>query len=710
MFLILLFATVPGASVAVFAQAESSMQVSADEFSLWDGSRLFVAQGNVTVRWRSALITADTLRYDADAGQALFSGNVFYSDEEQELAGESLHYDLEEGVAVFDGMEAVLHAEGVQGPMFISSRRVRAVEGEVNMERATLTTCECEGDVPAYRFVAKELDIYPGDRVIARGVTFYDHKVPLLYLPYLTLSLKEKTSRFDMPQIGYSERTGWYVKLTYNYVLKSGLYGALLFDYFQKLGPGAGVRHTYVDDDTGTGVLYAYGVGNAAGGADGSFSWERRWTGPPWDVRLRSAYNVVATADGLERERLSGRLSMNRRDRDGSFAAAGEFALEDRAGWAEPDVKVLGSASFDRRLGDGWRLRLGGEMSDETRSGGRRRWLGYNGELRYAAPRYTLMGRVEQRVNPDFKEGDPVSWTHVSRLPELTLQLRRMAGFDIGFGVVRLKEEPHGTMAWRGETTIGLATRTWRLTPAISLNVGGSGRGRAYTTDDRQLTLEGRASLNVQLARPLSATLQYNYRDVWGKTPFQFDEVRPAETFTPRVNWRSGGLTASASVTYNLLTERWGKMSANATWRPTPDFVVRASGTIDVYEPQLERVAATVDWRAGEKSTIRLGGVYDFTRQNWTTIHSDVRLAVGGGWETGVTAIYDFAKEAFTRSHMYVSHNACGCREIRLRYDHLDGEVWLEYHITAFPSSRVALGAGDDKLMFEADALSDFLK
>src|SRR5690554_4786101 len=55
------------------------------------------------------------------------------------------------------------------------------------------------------------------------------------------------------------------------------------------------------------------------------------------------------------------------------------------------------------------------------------------------------------------------------------------------------------------------------------------------------------------------------------------------------------------------------------------------------------------------------------------------------------------------------AHDA-DCREIRLRWDQAKGEVWLEYHITAFPSSRVAVGAGEDnKLLFEADVLSEFL-
>lgn len=694
--------------------ASDPLQVSADEYGLWDGHRLFIAQGNVTVHYNEALITADSLQYDTESAQALFLGNVFYVDDEQELTGDSLHYDLNTGVSLFDGMEAVLYSDGVEGPMFVTGQRVQAQEGEVRMERATFTTCECEGDTPAYRFVARELEIYPNDRIIVRGATFYDHNVPLMYLPYLTLSLKEKTSRFDMPQIGYSERTGWYIKLTYNYVLKSGLYGAVLFDYFQKLGPGGGVRHTYVDNDSGEGTLYAYGVGNEAGGADASFAWERRWTGSPLDVRAQYEHDVSTGPSGIDREALRGRLVAESRSKEGTFATKAEYRLDNRSHWLQPNTKLSADGSLRRRFGDRWEVRLKGDAFDERRSGTRHRWIGYSGELRYAAPKYTLTTRVEQQVNPDLKEDDysghlPARWTHVSRLPEVDLSLRRMYGLDVRFGVVRLKEEPAGTAAWRGETEIGLPTRTLRLSPAVSFNASGSARGRAYTTDHRQLTLQGRAGLNIRFGRPLSATLQYNYRDVWGETPFRFDEVRALETFAPRLNWRSNSFNASLNTTYNFLTQRWGRLSGNVTWRLTPDFILRGSGTYDVYDRTLERIVGTLDWKASEDSSIRLGVRYNARTEAWERLDADIRLAVGGGWEAGVTAIYDVTRERFSRNHMYVSHNACDCREIRLRYDHMNTEVWVEYHITAFPQSRVALGSGDDKLMFESDALADFL-
>lgn len=699
-----------GQGATAFVYAEEPLTVTAHEYSVWDGTRLFFAEGNVAVRYGAAHITADSMRYDADAQFAVFVGNVVYVDDERELRAHQLSYDLANGEAVFDDMDAVVYSDGVDGPMFVRGDKVTAATDVVRIEGGRLTTCECDDGKPAYHFAARELEIYPGDRIVVRGMTFYEHGVPLMYLPYIVLSLKEDASRFDVPQIGYSSRTGWYVKLTYNYVLQSGLYGALLLDYYQHLGPGGGVRHTYVDNDRGKGVILLYGVANEYGGADGRVAWERRWTLSPWTVDVDASYDFVASAAGIDRHELNTGASVNHRDARGSLTA--DFDYEGVIG-NEYLERFDVSGDFYRRLGGGWNVRASAEWFDE-RIGvlQPRRWLGYTGELQRVANAYTLTMRVEQQVNPDVKDeertGQP-SWLHVSRLPEVELRLRRMAGIDLQFAAVRLQEEPSKLTALRGEAQAALATRTWRLGQAASVNFSGSLTGRAYSTGEQQLSLQSRAGLNVQLARPLSFNMQYNFRDVWGGTPFRFDRVSPSETVTARLNWRSGAMTASVSTSYNILTERWGRVTANATVRATPKLTLRASGSYDVYQQSLQRLVGTVDWRPADDWVIRVGGQYDVPQQSWRRVDADIQAALGGGWKAGVTAIYDVTQMSFSRNHMYIAHDE-ECREIRLRWDHARGEVWLEYHITAFPSSRVAVGAGEDnKLLFDADVLSEFL-
>lgn len=708
--LLLAISTFPAAAQAESSDAEQSLSVVADEYSVWDGSRVFVAQGNVTVRYKEAVISADAMRYDAEAEYALFSGRVVLIEDEQELTGASLGYDLRSGRAEFDKLEAVLHADGVEGPMFVRGDSVTTLPGEIQVRHGRLTTCECDEDGrPAYHFAARGLEIYPGDRMVVRGATFYDHGVPLMYLPYFVLSLKEDASRFDMPQVGFSTRTGWYVKLAYNYVLQGGAYGALLLDYYQLLGPGGGVRHTYVDDEVGKGTLLAYGVANEFDGADITLGWNRNWSTGPWRAAADVTYDVSTAAAAVREERLHTLANVEHRNDRGLMSGSVDHRLRTGIDARTESLSVEGD--LRQRLGNDWELRMSGDWSDDERQNARRRLLSYTGELRRAVPAYTLIVGVEQRVNPDLKDEDKagaVRWTHVSRLPDVSLRLRRTAGIDLQFGVARLKEEPSGVGAWRSEAEAGLATRTWRFGRFASFNVRGATRGRYYSTGDTQLTVDGRAGLNVNLARPLTLTTTYTYREVWGDTPFRFDRVSPSETVSARLNWRTSALTASVNTSYNFRTERWGRLTGNATWRALPNMSLRATATYDLYRSSIQDVVGTVDWRPADDWRIRLGARYNVPTEQWRRVDADIEMSLGGGWKAGVTSIFDVARNSFSRHHMFLSHDA-DCREIKLRYDETKGEVWLEYHIAAFPSSRVAVGTGDDQLLFEADALDEFL-
>lgn len=689
--------------------AADPVSVQADGFSFWDGTRLFVASGNVVVRWADAVISADTVRYDDETGIIVFEGRVVYVEGDQELAGARLQVNFHTGEAVMDDLDAVMHAQGVDGPMFVRGQRVESSPGLVRIQGGRLTTCACEDNrPPAYHFAAREIEIYPGERLVVRGVTFHEHGVPLLYLPYMTLSLKEGSNHFDFPQIGYSTRTGWFVKTTYNYVLESGLYGAILLDYFQYLGFGAGVRHTYRHDDTGRGTVLVYGVGNRSGGLDGTLEWEREWTLERWRMTTGIGYDFSTAPGGLEREEVRARLRLEQTSGEGS--ARGELEYKIVAG-AEPLEHLKGHAELRRPLGDGWNLHLRVEGYEHETLTTLRRWLGYGAEVRRTTPNYTLAVRLEQQVHPDLKDEDKspvVPWTHVSRLPEITWETRAITGLHLSAGLARLKEEPDGTEAWRGEARAAVSTRSWRVGDGAVLTASGSLLGRTYSTGRQQLSLETRTGFNWQLAQPLGLTLQHTYRQAWGSTPFLFDNVTNASTLSARLHWRSPSLTASLNGSYNLLTRRWNPITLNTTFRVTPELSLRGAASFDLLTGSWQNLVATMDWRPAEGWLVRLGGQYNVPMGELQRVDAQLEMALSGGWKAGVTAIYNVTHNTFSRSEVFFAHDA-ECREIRLSYDHKQGEVWLEYQIAAFPSSRVAVGAAQDKLMFESDALSDLL-
>lgn len=62
--------------------------------------------------------------------------------------------------------------------------------------------------VPDYAFRAKEILLYPGDRVVAREVTLLVGEKPVLTLPVLLLYLSERRPRLEVGQ----DQGGFYLK------------------------------------------------------------------------------------------------------------------------------------------------------------------------------------------------------------------------------------------------------------------------------------------------------------------------------------------------------------------------------------------------------------------------------------------------------------------------------------------------------------------
>ncbi|HEY8417941.1 MAG TPA: hypothetical protein VIK93_07895, partial [Limnochordales bacterium] len=461
-------------------------------------------------------------------------------------------------------------------------------------------------------------------------------------------------------------------------------------------------------DDTGRGTVLIYGVGNTSGGLDGSLGWEREWRLDRWQLDTSLGYDFSTGLSGLEREEVRAKLNLDQTSGPGATRGQLEYRVVEGL---DPLTHLTGSGELRRSLGGNWDLFLRAEGYRHETPAAQRRWFGYDAELRRTTAHYTLSVRLEQQVHPDLKEEDKnftAPWTHVSRLPEVTLRTRAIAGLDIMAGAARLKEEPKGTEAWRGEARVGVPIRTLRLGDGAVASASGSLLGRMYSTGERQLSLETRTAFNWQLTRPLGVTLQHTYREAWGGTPFRFDEVTPASTLSARLSWRSPSVTASLSGGYNLRTQRWNPLALNATIRLTSRLTLRGAASYDLPTSSWQQVVATMDWQPAEGWIVRLGGQYNVAERELERVDAQLEMAFSGGWKAGLTAIYSATTGSFPRSEIFIAHDE-ECREIRVRYDHKQGEVWLEYNITAFPMSRVAVGAAQDKLMFESDALSELL-
>lgn len=121
----------------------------------------------------------------------LLSGGVRYRDREGRLIeAEELQVDLAD--ESFDALEVRIEAEN----LLLTGPVCQRAAGAILLERGYATPCaSCGQEVPDYAFRAREIVLYPGDRVVARDVTLLVQEKPVLTLPVLLLYLSERRPR-----------------------------------------------------------------------------------------------------------------------------------------------------------------------------------------------------------------------------------------------------------------------------------------------------------------------------------------------------------------------------------------------------------------------------------------------------------------------------------------------------------------------------------
>ena len=112
----------------------------------------------------------------------------------------------------------------------------------------------CDEDEPHYRIEAGELVIYPEDKLVARNVTFYFGKVPVLWLPWFRRSLKSDCRGFFFYP-GYRGKWGFFFLSGYHWCVP-GLSTTFHLDYRHRRGwaygldgnfyPGEAVSYTHL--------------------------------------------------------------------------------------------------------------------------------------------------------------------------------------------------------------------------------------------------------------------------------------------------------------------------------------------------------------------------------------------------------------------------------------------------------------------------------
>lgn len=447
----------------------------------------------------------------------------------QVLKGSGLVVDL--GSEALTGEDVIISDASLE----IRGEAVSRVPGQLTASNSYFTPCAKCGRTPNdYAFRAKNVRLYPGDRLVAYEATLLLADAPVLFLPVVVLPLQDQ-NRQPRLSIARDAVDGLTVEADLPFVVGGSTLGTTLLRYYQNRTPrvGFGVDlHSYAPI-YGVDKIDFYGLANPrpsttvtnANGTTGTVSPGDNEYDLNFSVRGRLA--LYGSTDGLKYNLTAVRTDIGRYETD---PQRGVTDLNGTATTEFPSVEfgtVAVGLNYTGRLGPTPTVALPNVLRREVVvDPGAYRLGNFSADFRVALGQYTAAS------NP------------LSRSAQLQ---------GPNFSTARL-EESH---------VITFSTKPWA--DAV-FTVNNTFTGRYYLTGARTVNLLASASLAQTFSVTNTVRLNYVYTRVEGTSPFAFDAVytRPP----------SGVLSGDVSVT------------------PTPGLTFTASQAYDYVQPRENQAPA----------------------------------------------------------------------------------------------------------------------
>ena len=622
----------------------------------YDGQRYIDITGNTFVKSRSGdtVLYAESVRFDEHTQKAtLIRGR-----------GESTQ-GVEQGKLHFGGTTMVTDRNGV-----------------THVERANLTTCE--NPRGGYHVESKTLDIYPGDKAVARSAVLFLGALAIFYLPVVVISLRNDqlgTRRQPgfLPLVGYSQAEGFYIKARIGFAPSDYYYGYYRIEEYTRIGLGLGYVATLrrKDGRRQTDINF-YRLKNKTNGTEnsnlqlnddeafsrtlrGKFSLNYTGNYGPL-VTLPPQYDLSAAVNhGNER---GDRQNYSfHRSSTGGQASSNDYGFSDHRAFSQAlSNDITMSYTTSQNLGYDRSTTL--HYQTLTHFTGR----SYDYDLTFDRYNTQIPSYTQKEPELAIRPHDPL----FPRLRALPITAQYTLGI---YDDPQAQPDPNklGLTTGRGEARI-------QIGPALAHVIGSdlsatvTVQQDAYKTGDLKAQIGQQATLTTPLFGHVINTISYTESHVNGPL---------AEPFK------------SIDVLGN------GSKQANDVLRIFNGDVYSLSLTATTFfNRQAQSVGYQLTSRPSPRSSLSLGGSFTPGAGNGFD-RTSVQLATPFGYQSDlqISAFVDWKAHARLESkNIYYRHIVGNCYEIRLAYNQDLKQVTASIDLLAFPSHALNFGIGQTSL------------
>ena len=247
-------------SLNAWAKDELPVRCTGDSVIYRKESNTICGEGNVEINYKGNYIRADKIQVNLKTKEVEAEGRIIFSDGVNVVTGDRLYYNLETGKVEVDGIGSTM------APWFVYGEQGERISEELYyIKNGFVTTCDYEK--PHTRIKARDLYLYPGDKIVAKHIIFYWGNVPLFYWPYYKRSLKDKESRWTIIP-GNDSKLGAFLLTGYSMYWENFLGGVFepifRLDYYEKRGLATGLYGRYRYKDKIQALIRSYIINDRA--------------------------------------------------------------------------------------------------------------------------------------------------------------------------------------------------------------------------------------------------------------------------------------------------------------------------------------------------------------------------------------------------------------------------------------------------------------
>jgi LPS-assembly protein len=221
------------------------VQVDANKQSVSgpENARVFVYEGNVDVHYGIYRLQADKITIIEAKNLAIAEGSVVFDQgNDQRITGTKAEWNYKTKLGYFLNSTGFTNQTIDRTILYFTADRVeRVAMDEILIINAKVTACERD-NIPKWSFTSKKVRIKTNDRVKLKRPTFRVKDIPVVPLPYASISIKkrDRASGFLTPTVGFSADKGARISNAYYLTLGNSADITIRNDIYTSRGLGFG--------------------------------------------------------------------------------------------------------------------------------------------------------------------------------------------------------------------------------------------------------------------------------------------------------------------------------------------------------------------------------------------------------------------------------------------------------------------------------------